>query len=238
MVLSCKVPDQPEHRPIRSFVRREGRLTPAQDRALLELLPRYQVQTDSSPLNFDEIFGNQNPVVLEIGFGNGTLLAEQAAQHPDYNFIGLEVHRPGVGRLLQQLDHQTVFNVRIMNQDAIEILSTQIKPASLFAIWLFFPDPWPKKRHHKRRIVNSRFLDHAANSLGPGGILQLATDWQDYAHHMQLTITDHPRFSLTEKPEQRDYPFIRPPTHFEQRGQHRGHTITDLYAVVNNADTD
>jgi tRNA (guanine-N7-)-methyltransferase len=238
MVLSCKVPDRPEHRPIRSFVRREGRLTPAQDRALLELLPRYQVQTDSSPLNFEEIFGNQNPVVLEIGFGNGTLLAEQAAQHPGYNFIGLEVHRPGVGRLLQQLDHQAISNVRIMNQDAIEILSTQISPASLFAIWLFFPDPWPKKRHHKRRIVNSRFLDHAANSLRPGGILQLATDWQDYAHHMRSTIKDHPRFSLTEKPEQHDYPFIRPPTHFEQRGQHRGHTITDLYAVVNNADTD
>jgi tRNA (guanine-N7-)-methyltransferase len=232
------VSDRPEYRPIRSFVRREGRLTPAQDRALLELLPRYQVQTEGSPLNIDEIFGNQNPVVLEIGFGNGTLLAEQAAQHPDYNFIGLEVHRPGVGRLLQQLDHQAISNVRIMNQDAIEILSTQINPASLFAIWLFFPDPWPKKRHHKRRIVNSRFLDHAANSLQPGGILQLATDWQDYAHHMRSTITDHPRFSLTEKPGQRDYPFIRPSTHFEQRGQHRGHIITDLYAAVNNADTD
>ena len=238
MVLSCKVPDRPEHRPIRSFVRREGRLTPAQDRALLKLLPRYQVQTDRSPLNFDEIFGNQNPVVLEIGFGNGTLLAEQAAQHPDYNFIGLEVHRPGVGRLLQQLDHQAISNVRIMNQDAIEILSTHVSPASLFAIWLFFPDPWPKKRHHKRRIVNNRFLDHAANSLRPDGILHLATDWQDYAHHMQSAITDHPRFSLTEKPDQQDYPFIRPPTHFEQRGQRRGHTITDLYAVVNNTDTD
>jgi len=239
MAPSCNlqvVPDQSEFRPIRSFVRREGRLTPAQERALNELLPRYQIQSDSSALDFGEIFGNQNPVVMEIGFGNGKLLAEQASRHPDYNFIGLEVHRPGVGRLLQQLEKQAISNVRIMSHDAVEVLSTQINPGSLAAIWLFFPDPWPKKRHHKRRIVNNRFLDLTANSLQADGILHMATDWQDYAQHMHSAITDHQQLSLTQKPELRGYPFIRPLTHFEQRGQHRGHTITDLYAMLNRTD--
>jgi len=232
------VSDQTKHRPIRSFVRREGRLTAAQERALNELLPCYQIASDNSPLNFPEIFGNRNPVIMEIGFGNGTLLAEQAALHPDYNFVGLEVHRPGVGRLLQQLDKQSINNIRIMNCDAMQVLSTQIIQASLFAIWLFFPDPWPKKRHHKRRIVNSSFLDHVSSALEAEGILHMATDWQDYAEHMQSAINNHSQFSLTDKPEQQIYPFKRPSTHFQRRGQHRGHTITDLYATIIKTATD
>jgi len=231
------VSDPTKHRPIRSFVRREGRLTPAQERALNELLPRYQIPSGSSPLIFSEIFGNQNPVVMEIGFGNGTLLAEQAVLHPDYNFVGLEVHRPGVGRLLQQLDKQSISNVRIMNYDAMQVLSSQIKPASLFAVWLFFPDPWPKKRHHKRRIVNHDFLDHVSNALEADGILHMATDWQDYADHMHSAIKNHPHLSLIEKSALRNYPFIRPSTHFQQRGQHKGHTITDLYATLTKTGT-
>jgi len=229
---SSQVPEHPQHRPIRSFVRREGRLTPAQDRALNELLPRYQITSGNEQLDLAEIFGNQRPVVLEIGFGNGSLLAEQAARHPEINFIGIEVHRPGVGRLLQQLDKQGSNNVRVMSQDAVEILSRQIQPGSLFAIWLFFPDPWPKKRHHKRRIVKPQFLDLATSALQTHGILHLATDWQDYARQMQETVMAHPRLGLIENPQTAGYPFNRPTTHFEQRGQNKGHFITDLYATV------
>ena len=226
--------EQHQHRPIRSFVRREGRLTPAQDRALNERLPLYQILPGTRPLDFAAIFGNHNPVIMEIGFGNGTLLAEQANKHPEFNFIGIEVHRPGVGRLLQQLDQQASKNVRIMGHDAVEILSTQIAPASLFAIWLFFPDPWPKKRDHKRRIVNAGFLDLATKSLQTDGILHMATDWQDYAEHMRAAIQAHSRLIQVEDIEQTDYPFTRPSTHFERRGKRKGHGITDLYALLEN----
>jgi tRNA (guanine-N7-)-methyltransferase len=221
-----------EHRPIRSFVRREGRLTPAQQRALHELLPRYQIQPGNGHINLAAVFGNQHPVVLEIGFGNGALLAQQAALHPDINFIGIEVHRPGVGRLLQQLQQQGNDNVRVMSLDAVEVLEQQIPPAALMAVWLYFPDPWPKKRHHKRRIVNSHFLDLAATALQANGILHMATDWQDYAQHMQEAITAHARFERIHSPVLSTYPFSRPLTHFEQRGQKKGHSITDLYALV------
>jgi len=229
---------QPHHRPIRSFVRREGRLTPAQDRALGELLPRYQILPGNEQLDLAEIFGNRHPVVMEIGFGNGSLLAEQATRHPEVNFIGIEVHRPGVGRLLQQLELHENRNVRVMNHDAVEILNHQIPPRSLSAIWLFFPDPWPKKRHHKRRILNRQFLDLAANALQEGGILHLATDWQDYALQMQEVIEEHHRFSLAQNPDPSSYPFSRPATHIEQRGQRKGHTIRDLYATVNENNLD
>ena len=212
-------------------MRREGRLTPAQSRALDELLPRYGLPAGHDQLDFPGIFGNYNPVVLEIGFGNGTLLAQQAQAHPEINFIGVEVHRPGVGRLLLQLEQQQASNVRIMSDDAMEILQRQISPASLLAIWLFFPDPWPKKRHHKRRIVDSLFLDLAASALQDNGVLHLATDWQDYAEQMYETVSAHPGFSLFDQPPAPDYPFTRPATHFEQRGQKKGHRITDLYAV-------
>lgn len=224
------------HRPIRSFVRREGRLTSGQIRALDELLPRYQIETNSIPLNFADIFGNHNPVVMEIGFGNGLLLAEQADKHPEFNFIGIEVHRPGVGRLLQQLDKQKSNNVRVMSHDAVDILSTQVTPGSLFAIWLYFPDPWPKKRHHKRRIVNERFLDLVSSSLQIGGILHMATDWRDYAVKMRQAIVQHPRLTLIDKSELVNYPFNRPATHFERRGQRKGHVIMDMYARIEKTD--
>ena len=218
------------HRPIRSFVRREGRLTPAQQRALQDLLPRFRIDTSTRPLNLQAIFNNKRPVVLEIGFGNGTLLAQQAKQHPEINFIGIEVHRPGVGRLLQQLDRQDIENVRVMDTDAIEVLENLIAAKSLLAIWLYFPDPWPKKRHHKRRIVDQHFLDLAASALQGGGLLHMATDWQDYADHMLDEIRAHPAFQAIQAPDRANYPFDRPLTHFEQRGQKKGHGITDLYA--------
>ena len=183
--------------------------------------------------SFAAIFGNRHPVIMEIGFGNGNLLAEQATRYPEINFIGVEVYRPGIGRLLQQLEKHENHNVRILTQDAVEVLSCQIAPDSLFAIWLFFPDPWPKKRHHKRRILNQQFLDLAASATQSGGILHFATDWQDYAQQTRATINKHPQFSLASGFDLSNYPFTgRPLTHFEQRGKHKGHSIDDIYAKV------
>ena len=220
-----------EHRPVRSFVRREGRLTPAQDRALAELLPRYRIDEHTKPLDLPTLFGNTHPVVMEIGFGNGSLLAEQSASYPQFNFIGIEVHRPGIGRLLQRLEARDISNVLIWEQDAIILLEHMLPAHSLSAIWLYFPDPWPKKRHHKRRIVNAHFLDLAARALQQHGVLHMATDWEDYAMHMRCEIENHQHFSLATKPARDVYPFKRPATHFEQRGIRKGHQVSDLYAV-------
>ena len=224
--------DRPAHKPIRSYVRREGRLTSAQDRALRELLPQYQLETGTARLNFEGVFGNDQPVVMEIGFGNGSLLAGQSLQHPEFNFIGIEVHRPGVGRLLQQLLTQGTVNVRVSDQDAMRLLEQRIPEHSLYAMWLYFPDPWPKKRHHKRRIVNQRCLDLVARALKENGVLHMATDWQDYAEHMQAAISNHGAFRLVTDPGETGHPFQRPTTHFEQRGRRKGHRITDFYAVI------
>ncbi len=214
------------HRPIRSFVKREGRLTPGQERALKELLPKYQLPDSKNTLDLATVFGNDNPVIMEIGFGNGKLLAQQAQDHPDYNFIGLEVHRPGVGHLLQKLEQNNSENVRIANEDAIEVLTQLIPEHSLYALWLFFPDPWPKKKHHKRRIVNPRFLKLVHQRLIDTGMLHMATDWQDYAEHMQLEVDAS---NLYREADISSYPFQRPQTHFEQRGLRKGHKIKDLF---------
>lgn len=217
------------HRPIRSFVRREGRLTPAQQRALDEIFPRYAIDTTKSLIDPAEIFGNSNPLVLEIGFGNGTLLATQAKAYPDFNFIGLEVHRPGVGHLLQKLEKENLNNVRVVSMDAMEVLEQNIPDKSLHSLWLFFPDPWPKKKHHKRRIVKPAFLQLVANKLTDQGILHMATDWQDYADHMKEAVENSQLFRPVTLEELAHYPFARPQTHFEQRGLRKGHNITDLY---------
>jgi tRNA (guanine-N7-)-methyltransferase len=219
------------HRPVRSFVRREGRLTPAQNRALSELLPRYRIDEHTKPLDLAVLFGNTHPVVMEIGFGNGSLLAEQSANYPQFNFVGIEVHRPGIGRLLQRLEEHDTSNVRIWEQDAITLLEHMLPAHSLSAIWLYFPDPWPKKRHHKRRIVNAHFLDLAARALKLHGVLHMATDWEDYAEHMRSEIENHQHFNEIARPESDVYPFNRPATHFEQRGIRKGHQVSDLYAV-------
>lgn len=206
-------------------------MTAAQRRALNELLPRYQIPSDTQSLELTTIFGNANPVILEIGFGNGTLLAQQADAHPDKNFIGIEVHRPGIGRLLRQISANGSANIRIMVGDAVEILSRQFTPCALSAVWVFFPDPWPKKQHHKRRLVKSDFLQLAAQTLQPQGILHLATDWRDYAQQIRNNIIAEPRLTLATQPPTSTYPFIRPTTHFESRGRGKGHQINDIYAI-------
>lgn len=215
-------------RPVRSFVRREGRLTTSQERALATLWPDYGLETDNRPLNFSEIYGNNHPVTLEIGFGNGELLITIAQQYPDRNFLGIEVHRPGVGHLLLQLKEHAIDNVRIISQDAMEVLRHSIPEHSLETIWLFFPDPWPKKKHHKRRIVNQAFLDLVARALASPGFLHLATDWRDYAEHMQAVIDKDPRYVIEEHPDKDHLLTERPRTKFEHRGRQKGHAITDL----------
>lgn len=226
--------DRANHRPIRSFVKREGRLTSGQQRALYELFPHYRLPTDRGTVDFCDIFGNTNPVILEIGFGNGRLLAQQSMQYPDYNFIGLEVHRPGVGHLLQQLHQNHTENVRIASDDAIEVLTHTIPEQSLDALWLFFPDPWPKKRHHKRRIVNPGFLQLVRSCLKANAVVHMATDWQDYAEHMLETMNNSALFQPTSLSDITDhYPFERPQTHFEQRGLRKGHTVYDYYFTPN-----
>ena len=217
--------EQTHHRPIRSFVRREGRLTDAQQRALDEHWPRFGLSADGDALDPVAVFGRRAPVWLEIGFGNGEALRHMAAHHPEVDFIGIEVHRPGVGHLLNAIAADELTNVRVMSADAVEILRARIADAALARVLIFFPDPWPKKRHHKRRLIQPPFAAELARVLEPGGILHLATDWADYAEHMHAVLDDHPAFTHSGTHERPDY---RPPTRFEERGLKKGHGVEDL----------
>ena len=180
--------DDRNRRTVRSFVRRAGRLTESQKRALTELAPAYLVDYSTDLLSFAEIFGREAPVVLEIGFGNGETLVEQAAQNPDKNFVGIEVHEPGVGHCLLKAKAAGLTNFRVIMHDAVEVLANQVPPASLDRLNLYFPDPWPKKRHHKRRIVQPAFAERLARAITPGGLFHAATDWEPYAEHMLAVL--------------------------------------------------
>jgi len=220
---------KPFLRKIRSFVRREGRLTPGQQRALDELWPRFGIEHDSGPIDLDAVFGRSAPRVLEIGFGNGASLAEQAIKHPDTDFLGIEVHRPGVGSLLQAIERDGLLNVRVMQEDAVEIVRDQIEPATLDKVQLFFPDPWHKKKHHKRRIVQPKFIELLRQRLKPGGLFHMATDWGNYAEHMLEVMNNAEGFTNTSPTG--DYverPESRPLTKFEQRGHRLGHGVWDI----------
>lgn len=227
---SAPMSEQPlPHRAIRSFVRREGRLTPGQQRALEVLWPRFGVDLTDEPLDFAALFGRQAPVTLEIGFGNGEALASLAGASPQADFLGIEVHRPGVGRLLMRLEESGIGNVRVLCADAVEVLSRRIPPASLDQVLLFFPDPWHKTRHHKRRIVQPPFADLIATRLRPGGVWRLATDWEDYARHMLAVLGAHPLYrNLSPAGDFVARPPSRPLTKFEQRGLRLGHGVWDL----------
>jgi len=215
-------------RPIRSFVRRAGRLTPSQQRALDELWPAYGIAFEAHALDFELTFGRAAPIILEIGFGNGATLVQQAAASPGNDYLGIEVHDPGVGHCLIAAREAGVTNLRLIAHDAIEVLDLQIPPGSLHRINLYFPDPWPKKRHHKRRIVQLPFLDVCADRLEAGGTLHIATDWADYAEHIDAVIAQSPHFSCAERREHDgDSPLDRPITKFEQRGLRKGHRIWD-----------
>ena len=220
--------DQRHHRTIQSFVRREGRITRGQQRALDELWPKYGIP-DHAPASLDSLFGRVAPRTLEIGFGNGEALAGMAEQQPEHDFIGVEVHRPGVGHLLQLLEKRGIDNVRIYNADAVRVLKECIPDRSLDRLLLFFPDPWHKKRHHKRRIVQPGFAELIAEKLVSGGILHMATDWREYAEHMLADMQASGHFRNCAGPgNYSPRPDYRPLTKFEQRGQRLGHDVYDL----------
>ena len=222
-------PADPRHRSIRSYVVRGGRLTAAQQRALDEFWPRFGVDFTASAIDLDALFGRQARRVVEIGFGNGDHLVELAAAHPEDDFIGIEVHPPGVGHLLLKAAAANLTNLRVFNHDAMEVLAQMIPPASLDCLLVLFPDPWHKARHHKRRLVNATFASLAASRLRAGGTLQLATDWTPYAEWMLEVLNGHPDFRNLS-PDNGWVPrdVARSPTRFERRGERLGHAVHDL----------
>jgi tRNA (guanine-N7-)-methyltransferase len=216
-------------RSIRSYVRREGHITPAQQRALKDLWPRYGIEAGEALIDFDAVFERRAPVTLEIGFGNGDALVAAAATHPEINYIGIEVHRPGIGNLLRKLESSELKNVRVMLADAEEVLTAQIPEVSLSGIRLFFPDPWPKQRHRKRRLVQSDFAALVKCKLVPGGYIHLATDCKDYAEHMGSVLSRTPELVEVSRLDQFTTMIAsREPTRFEQRGRKLGNQIWDL----------
>jgi tRNA (guanine-N7-)-methyltransferase len=218
-------------REIKSFVLRQGRLTPGQQKAFETLWPVYGISYDKQHLDLTKAFSNDNPVILEIGFGNGDSLAQMAIAQPGINFLGIEVHRPGVGHLLLQIDKHKLSNLRIISHDAVEVIRDCLADNSLEGVQLFFPDPWHKKRHHKRRIVQPAFLDLISRAIRPGGFFHAATDWENYAEHIRDTITSHAVFENTAADDFIERPASRPLTKFEQRGHKLGHGVWDIMAI-------
>ena len=202
-------------------------MSPAQRRACDELTPRYGIAFAHAPLDFVRVFGRRAPVVLEIGFGMGETTAAIAAAHPERDFLGIEVHAPGVGALLKRVDAMELANVRVIRHDAAEVVEHMIAPASLAGIHVYFPDPWPKKRHHKRRLLKAPFVHLLAQRLAPGGYLHAATDWDDYAREMLETLDAEPLLANTAA-GYAPRPAWRPATKFEQRGVRLGHAVHDL----------
>jgi tRNA (guanine-N7-)-methyltransferase len=214
-------------RGIKSYVLRAGRMGTGQVRALRELAPRYVLPFSGVTLDAAQVFGRQAPLVVEIGFGMGQATASIAAARPHDDFLGIEVHEPGVGALLQRIDQQQLTNLRIVQHDAVEVLQQMIAPAMLAAIHVFFPDPWPKKRHWKRRLIQPPFVDLLASRLAPGGTLHCATDWQPYAEQMREVLSAEPLLANTAD-GYAPRPNYRPLTKFENRGLALGHGVWDL----------
>lgn len=219
--------DEAPRRGIRSYVLRQGRTSPAQTRAVATLLPTFGVPYQPDPIDLAAVFGRDAPKVLEIGFGMGETTARIAQMLPGTDFLGVEVHTPGVGALLRQIEEKSLSNVRIVQHDAVEVLRNMIAPGSLAGLHVFFPDPWPKKRHHKRRLIQPSFLSLLASRLQPDGYLHLATDWEEYALQMRDVLDAEPLLRNTAAgfAPRPDY---RPLTKFEQRGLKLGHGVWDL----------
>ncbi|MFQ5937900.1 MAG: tRNA (guanosine(46)-N7)-methyltransferase TrmB [Acidiferrobacterales bacterium] len=216
-------------RPIRSYVRREGRITRAQRRALSELWPKYGVDDDPSALDFAALFRRRAPVAMEIGFGNGEVLCRFAQSNPAIDYLGVEVHRPGIGSLLLKLEQHAVNNVRVICADATLVLAQRVPEGSLEAVYLLFPDPWPKKRHHKRRLVQKGFLEEVQRRLRPGGRLHIATDWREYAEHAAAAATQVQGLINASGAEiYAPRPASCSASRFERRGQELGHQVWDL----------
>ena len=222
------------HRSIRSFVLRQGRMSPAQIRAIDTLGPTFLLPfLSTAPLNTEGIFGRRAPTIVEIGFGMGEATAAIAQRLADKNFIGIEVHTPGVGALLKLIGENNISNLRIIQHDAVEVLKNMVADNSLAGLHIFFPDPWPKKRHHKRRLIQAELVKLLVQKLAPGGYLHLATDWEDYAHHMLQVLTAER--ALNNTPEAANgfspRPEYRGSSSFERKGLAKGHGVWDLVFV-------
>lgn len=215
------------NRPIRSYVLRQGRTTPAQKRALDELLPKYGIAFADRPLSPETVFHRKAPLILEIGSGMGETTAEIAKAHPEADFIAVEVHGPGVGSLLNRIEKDNCSNLRVARHDAVEVLERMVPDAALAGLHVFFPDPWPKKRHHKRRLIQPAFAELAASRLAIGGHLHVATDWQEYAEQVLAVLSAVPLLSNTAEGFAAR-PATRPETKFERRGLKLGHGVWDL----------
>jgi tRNA (guanine-N7-)-methyltransferase len=218
-------------RKVRSFVRRQGRLTAAQRRALDQLMPRFGVADDAQGrLDLPRLFGRDGPRVLDIGFGDGEAVVTSAANHPDVDYLGVEVHEPGIGHLLLLLEKTGLANVRVIARDAADVVRESLPDASVSAVNLFFPDPWPKKRHHKRRLVQIPFVADLERVLLPGGLFHFATDWADYVEHTSAVLASAELFEPVPAEDLCHNPLaFRPPTKFERRGRKLGHDVFDLY---------
>lgn len=216
-------------RPIRSFVRRQGRMTTGQQAALERLESRYALDSLTGAIDFAAAFGRDAPLSLEIGFGNGEALIARAGQQPERNHLGIEVHRPGVGRVLMQIESLGLGNVRVMSRDAVDVLRQQIPAGALSELVIEFPDPWHKLRHHKRRLVQPAFASLVVERLSPDGMLRLATDWAPYAEHMLSVLnTTSGLLNLSADGRYIPRPESRPLTRFERRGERLGHAVFDL----------
>lgn len=217
---------------IKSFVLRQGRMSKAQQAALDKLWPAFGLEPQGEALDLTQLFGRIAPTYLEIGFGMGTSLAAMAQANPECNYIGIEVHRPGVGALCKLIEEQGLTNIRLFNHDAIEVLAQRIPQNSLAGVYLFFPDPWHKARHKKRRILNAEFADKIAQYLTTGGEFHMATDWQDYAEQMMDVMSNAKAYeNKAGKSQYMPRPDYRPLTKFEQRGQRLGHGVWDLMFI-------
>ena len=221
--------DVPFMRRIRSFVLREGRLTTGQEKALNELFPVWGIEFEDKVLDLKEVFGNDNPVTVEIGFGMGQSLAQMAKDDPNRNFLGIEVHTPGVGALLSLIKENNLTNIRIIRHDAVEILEKMLQNESVDRLQLFFPDPWHKARHHKRRIVNDEFIKLVITKLKIRGVIHMATDWEDYSEQMLQVLSNFKELKNLSKDGFLEVrPQERPLTKFEARGLRLGHVIRDI----------
>ncbi len=218
---------QEYRRQIRSFVLRQGRVSKAQRRAYSDLLPLYGVPFSSSALDLDRLFGRAAPRILEIGFGMGETTATIAKEHPENDYLGIEVHTPGVGSLLKRIADLQLENLRIIQHDAVEVVQHMIAPAALDGVHLFFPDPWPKKRHHKRRLIQPGFVALLASRMKPGACVHACTDWEEYARQMLEVLSAEPALRNTA-PGYASRPEARPETKFERRGLALGHRVWNL----------
>lgn len=225
--MTAPPPDDPQHRRIRSFVVRAGRMGTGQQRALEALGPRYVLPYAPQPIDRERVFGRSAPLVLEIGFGMGDATAQIAQALPGTDFLGVEVHPPGVGALLRRIDEQQLANLRIVQHDAVDVIEHMIAPDSLAGVHIFFPDPWHKKKHHKRRLVQPPFVGRLVTRLAPGGYLHCATDWQPYAEQMLDVLGAEPGLRNTAE-GYAPKPAYRPLTKFENRGLKLGHGVWDL----------